>query len=123
MYLRAHPSLQGDMEDWASALSALCERSQLALRYALAFLTADAKTTAGTAVHLFNCEEDALCLSPEYDYLVVNYLACNEQVRPSLATDVPSCVLPVCMTVASLAFQMTDAKTKAATVCCRPPLQ
>ena len=99
MYLRAHPSLQGDMEDWASALSALCERSQLALRYALAFLTADAKTTAGTAAHLFNCEEDALCLSPEHDYLVVNYLACNEQVRPSLVPDKSSLVLSAHMTV------------------------
>jgi hypothetical protein len=111
------------MQDWASALSALCERSQLALRYALAFLTADAKTTAGTAAHLFNCEEDALCLSPEHDYLVVNYLACNEQVGPPLAPDITPLVLPVCMTITLLARYVTKAKTGSPSVCCRPPVQ
>lgn len=80
MYLRAAPALLSDLEDWASALSALAERSQLALRYLLAFLTSDVRVTQTASKSFFDCEEDCLCLADENDYLVVNYLSRNEHV-------------------------------------------
>ncbi len=81
MYLRAHPSLQGDMEQWASALSALGERSQPALRFLLGFLTRDPHITQTVSASLFGYEEDCLYLADDVNYLVVNYLITNEIVR------------------------------------------
>ncbi|CAL5220075.1 g2026 [Coccomyxa viridis] len=78
VYLRAHPSLQGDMEQWASALSALGERSQGALRFLLGVLTEDSRITQTVSASLFGCEEDCLCLADVSDYLVANYLTATE---------------------------------------------
>ena len=85
VYLRAHPSLQGDMEQWASALSALGERSQAALRFLLGFLTGDTRITQTVSASLFGGEEDSLCLADDFDYLVVNYLTGTEIVRSFLS--------------------------------------
>ena len=86
MYLRAHPSLQGDMEQWASALSALGERSQPALRFLLGFLTGDNRITQTVSASLFGCEEDCLCLADDYEYLVVGHLCGTEFVSNVLCT-------------------------------------
>lgn len=80
VYLRAHSSLQGDMEQWASALSAVGERSQPTLRFLLGFLTGDNRITQTVSASLFGCEEDCLCLADDNDYLVINYLTATEIV-------------------------------------------
>ena len=96
VYLRAHPSLQGDMEQWASALSALGERSQPALRFLMGFLTGDVRITQTISASLFGCEGDCLCLADAYDYLVINYLTATEIVSglhcSGAAPPVPRCI-------------------------------
>ena len=70
------------MEEWASALSALCERSQPALRLLLAFLTCDSRITLSASMALFGQEDDCLCLHAceDHDWIVTAYLANNELV-------------------------------------------
>ena len=81
VYLRAHPSLQSDLEEWGSALSALCERSHAALRFLLAFLWAEQRITAAASQALFGSELDCLALAEGPEYLIQSYLSNNELVQ------------------------------------------
>ena len=78
------------MEQWASALSALGERSQGALRFLLGVLTEDSRITQTVSASLFGCEEDCLCLADVSDYLVANYLTATEIVSSFFCKARPS---------------------------------
>ena len=81
VFLRAHPSLQSDLEEWGSALCALCERSPAALRFLLAFLWAEKRITAAASQALFGSEHDCLALAEEPEYLIQSYLSNIELVH------------------------------------------
>ena len=113
MYLRAHPSLQGDMEQWASALSALGERSQPALRFLLGFLTGDSRITQTVSASLFGCQEDCLCLADDCEYLVVGHL-CGTEFVSSIPCTAPR------LSIIALPLLRTDAEAQSRNLVMQP---